>query len=158
MSEHFSTGVKIILARIESHPEEFREQFGKWADIMDAIHNRVAGHGDRMYALTDEEARAIHDKLRTYIWGPDFDDLVMSKVLDPDREERLLREAQAFNNKAQGILAPGKRVSSPYGWSDPSLLVNAAPGSLVPYEETKPKKLLVQPTYLDAAKKLLGIK
>lgn len=113
MSEEFRVGVKIVLARIDSHPEEFKEEFGKWEDIMNAVRDRMSGLRDRMFALTDEEVEAIYTKLRAHIWGPKFDDIVMQKVLDPDREERVLQEAQAYSNSPVGIRRPPQAYKTP---------------------------------------------
>ena len=127
MNKEFSTGAQIILARIESHPEEFKEQYGgKWTDIMDAIHERRIGQGDRLRGLTDEEVIAIDDKLREHIWAPRFNDMVMEKVLDPQKEERAEQSQMAgMRIKAQNRYATG--------WNDPALAQNAIqPGGMYP--------------------------
>lgn len=87
--EKYRASVRTILSRIESHPDEFREHFGKWEDIQNAVADRVGGERNRLRGLTDEEVEAIFNKLKEHIWGPQFDAHVMEKVLDPQREERL---------------------------------------------------------------------
>lgn len=153
MSEHFSAGVKIILARIESHPEEFKEQFGKWEDIITSVRHHVAGETNHAYGMTDEEIKALHEKFREHIWVPQFNDMVMQRVLDPTREERTLQEAQALNNKHTGLMAQGRRVSIG-GWNDPALLQNSVlqPGSITPYKEPR------TPTLMSRVGKAIGIK
>lgn len=86
--EKYRASVRTILSRIESHPDEFREHFGKWEDIQNAVADRVGGERNRLRGLTDEEVEAIFNKLKEHIWGPQFDAHVMEKVLDPQREER----------------------------------------------------------------------
>ena len=152
MSEHFSTGVKIILARIESHPEEFREQFGKWEDIINSVRNYMTEGKNHAYGMTEEEVKALYEKFREHIWVPQFNDMVMQRVLDPDKEDRMRQELAAIANKPM-VFKAQNRYS--HGWSDPQMLQGVRPGELVPLE---PSRVLVQPTYLDAAKKLLGIK
>jgi hypothetical protein len=87
--EKYRASVRTILSRIESHPDEFREHFGKWEDIQNAVADRIGGERNRLRGLTDEEVEAIFNKLKEHIWGPQFDAHVMEKVLDPQREERL---------------------------------------------------------------------
>lgn len=86
--EKYRASVRTILSRIESHPDEFREHFGKWEDIQNAVADRIGGERNRLRGLTDEEVEAIFNKLKEHIWGPQFDAHVMEKVLDPQREER----------------------------------------------------------------------
>jgi hypothetical protein len=150
MSEHFSAGVKIILARIESHPEEFKELHGRWGDIMEAVRIRATGKMDRLPALTDEEVHALHDKLREHIWRPDFNDMVMSKVLDPEREER-----QEQHNLAQTKIYAGGGMAMGAGIR-PSMLQNSVlqPGAIVPMPYEEPKT----PTLISRVGKAIGIK
>jgi hypothetical protein len=122
MSEHFSTAAKILIARIESHPEEFRQFNNKWRDIVSALSVRTSGDSSSLPALTDEEVEAINDKLREHIWRPELDDLVMGRVLDPQKEEREARTEQRLDAYQ---LSQGKRViSSGGGWTDPRLAQN----------------------------------
>lgn len=109
-NDNFSNGVKTILSRIESHPEEFRQPFGKWEDIQDSVVGRVAGDRNRLRGLSDEEVNALHDKLKEHIWSPLFDEHVMTKVLDPQREERGL-DAYTISTGTPQI----------YGWNDSAL-------------------------------------
>lgn len=118
-NEHFSTAAKILIARIESHPEEFRQFSSKWRDIVNALGLRTSGDKSSLPALTDDEVEAITDKLREHIWRPELDDLVMSRVLDPQKEEREQQRLDAYQ------LAQGKRVSQySGGWTDPRLAQN----------------------------------
>lgn len=102
MDEKYRASVRTILSRIESHPEEFKEPYGKWEDIQNAVVDRVGGERNRLRGLTDEEVRAIFDKLREHIWGSQFDAHVMEKVLDPQREERGLDAYQMSLGKSGG--------------------------------------------------------
>lgn len=58
-------GVEILLARMDSNPEEFTTARGKWDWIMDGVNRRVAGKDKDVLAyLTDEETRALYDKMQ----------------------------------------------------------------------------------------------
>ena len=124
MSEHFRASVRTILSRIESHPEEFKEPFGKWEDIQNAVADRIGGERNRLRGLTDEEIEAIYSKLKEHVWGPQFDEHVMTKVLDPQKEERELDAYKISLGKS------GSGGVHPYGWSDPRLAQAIKPGEI----------------------------
>lgn len=69
-------GVKILLARMETHPEEFaykpHEGMSKWAKLMDRFR----------HCLTLEEINALDEGLRN-IERDRFTELVMHELLDP---------------------------------------------------------------------------
>lgn len=113
--EKYRASVRTILSRIESHPDEFREHFGKWEDIQNAVADRVGGERNRLRGLTDEEVEAIFNKLKEHIWGPQFDAHVMEKVLDPQREERGVDAYKISLGKSGGggVHPPGLKVN-PY--------------------------------------------
>lgn len=122
--EKYRASVRTILSRIESHPDEFREHFGKWEDIQNAVADRIGGERNRLRGLTDEEVEAIFNKLKEHIWGPQFDAHVMEKVLDPQREERVL---DAYNIS---LGKTGGGGINPYGWNDPRMLQAVKPGEI----------------------------
>jgi len=69
-------GVKILLARMETHPEEFaydpREGMSKWGRLLDNFR----------HCLTKEEINAVEVGLRN-IERDRFTELVMTELLDP---------------------------------------------------------------------------
>jgi hypothetical protein len=95
MSEEFCTGVKILLQRMETHPEEFYIEMvpnrvpdnPKWGHIIGQIVSLKHGgdtRGDATF-LTVAEQDALYDsyvKLRRKA----LDDYVMREVLAPDEE------------------------------------------------------------------------
>jgi hypothetical protein len=92
MSEEFSTGVKILLQRMETHPEEFYESQSKvdsirtpkWHNVMISmmqIKFKESARGDALF-FTDAEVDALYagySKIRRKA----FDDYVMDTVLNP---------------------------------------------------------------------------
>ena len=96
MSEEFSTGVKILLQRMESHPEEFFNDSNnsykamrdpKWHILMTSVLQvkfKESARGDAMF-FTEAEADAVYAgycKLRRKA----FDDYVMREILGVDEE------------------------------------------------------------------------
>ena len=79
-------GVEILLSRMDSNPEEFTTARGKWDWVMDGINRRVAGRDTDVLAyLTDEEARALYDKMQV-LAREGFTKNVLATLL-PEEEE-----------------------------------------------------------------------
>lgn len=83
MSEEFCDGVKILLKRMESNPEEFKGYDSKWHNVMPS----PTGHGEWSHALSPEELQALKDGVRK-IYRKVYTDLVMSTLLY-ETEEKL---------------------------------------------------------------------
>ena len=87
MNEEFCTGVKILLARMESNPEEFVNREGE-VNRWDSIIRRVQGAKERNGkhdTLTVDEVNALHDGLVT-VRRKQFDDEVMRELLTDEAE------------------------------------------------------------------------
>ena len=96
MSEEFSTGVKILLQRMETHPEEFfvadeleRDRplrpSPKWHSVMTSVmqvKGSESARGEASY-LTEAEVDALWEGYRK-IRRKAFDDYVMGSVLNPE--------------------------------------------------------------------------
>ena len=147
MNEEFGTATQIILARIDSHPDEFKDPYGRWGDIMEAIQEKLLGHKNRLWGLTDAEVKAIEEKLRTQIWAPQFNDAVMEKVLDPQKEERAEQRQMAAGMRIQG---------QGIKWTDPALAQNVIlPGGVYSMEvEQKARQLGLAPLLKKTINKL----
>jgi hypothetical protein len=121
MREEFCTAVKILLQRMETHPEEFYEEMvpnripnnPKWGHIIGQIVSLKHGgdmRGDATF-LTGVEQDALYDsyvKLRRKA----LDDYVMREVLTPEEDEGVERTV-TFKTKnrysipqAEGVLGP----------------------------------------------------
>lgn len=61
MSEEFCDGVKILLKRMESNPEEFKGQDSKWSNL---IPKGSGGYYDWSHALTEDERNALAEGVR----------------------------------------------------------------------------------------------
>jgi len=97
MNEEFCDGVKILLKRMESNPEEFRGQDHKWHNL---IPKGSGGYVDWSHALTEEETKALAEGIRK-IHRVVFTEKVMSTLLYSTEEEEL----------AQVQLQPGTWVN-----------------------------------------------
>lgn len=77
MSEEFCDGVKILLKRMESNPEEFKGQDNKWNSL---IPKGSGGYIDWSHALTEEESKALAEGMRK-IYRTVYTEKVMSTLL-----------------------------------------------------------------------------
>ena len=85
MSEEFCDGVKILLKRMESNPEEFKGQDNKWSSL---IPKGSGGYIDWDHALTAEEIKALAEGVRK-IHRVVYTEKVMSTLLYSTEEEGL---------------------------------------------------------------------
>lgn len=172
MSEEFSAGVKILLQRMETNPEEFYEEGSKtrltnprWANLLSlVVTSKLKGEpiSDTIY-LTPAEIDALYEGYKK-IRRKAFDDYVMRTVLAP--EEKLSSQENTTRAKMQAL-------QTQYGWSDPAQqtasgpldaysqrlrdmqqqVMNAYPYSNSPYDEEP-----AQQGFGARVKKAIGIK
>ena len=83
MSEEFCDGVKILLKRMESNPEEFKDM-DRWEEFTN--HHQLKD-GFWAHALTPDEIAALREGMRK-IYREVFTNRVMAKLLE-DKEEVL---------------------------------------------------------------------
>lgn len=126
MSEELSPGVRIIIERCKSNPDEFAGVNGKWSSvivpILDHIENGGGGH-QRLRGLRKDEIQAMYDAIME-ICRQDFDSWVMKKVLDPEPMNPFENTPQIFKTRpSNGVLSAGG-----VGWTDP--LMNTSSTSI----------------------------
>jgi hypothetical protein len=118
MSDEFSAGVQILLKRMESNPNEFTGEHGKWSSIRNAVfaYKEHNDHSAWLRGLTKAEIDALHEKLST-LYRPVLDEWVMKNVLDePEEEQRNMAQGRGFSKS----------------FSDPRLYQNALqPGTML---------------------------
>ena len=89
MSEKLSEGVQLLLQRMESHPDEFDLDRGKWASELNVVYARVTGKTPPQRAepwLSTAEVEALWDKY-VEIKQRDFHGHVMKKLFDEEEKE-----------------------------------------------------------------------
>jgi hypothetical protein len=88
--EDMNEGVRLILSRMDTHPEEFEEGMGhmRWMRIMEDVRERI--ENDNKYKLRwlkDAEVEAMYDKLAT-IHRDLFTAEVIRWLADPDESNQ----------------------------------------------------------------------
>lgn len=85
MSEEFCDGVKILLKRMESNPEEFKDA-DRWEEFTN--HHQLRD-GFWSHALTPAEVEALQNGMRK-IYRDVFTNRVMAKLLEDKEEQPIL--------------------------------------------------------------------
>lgn len=118
MSEEISAGVKILLERSKTNPDELREESGQWAHLREAVFN-YKERGERsawLRGLTEHEIDVLHETFNE-LYREVFDAWVMKTVLGTgeDYGDPIAQRVGAWQ------MAQGKRAAQTHGWSDPKL-------------------------------------
>ena len=148
MNEEFSAGVQILLKRMESNPNEFTEEHGKWSNIRNAVfaHKEHNDHSAWLRGLTKAEIDALYEKLSA-LYRPVLDSWVMKNVLAEPEESLKYKATERYA----------------HGWNDPRTLQNALqPGTMLTVGGTGGSGATTMVTsdtsILSRLKKELGIK
>ena len=95
MSE-LSAGVRALLGRMESNPEEFYGNASKWAFMFELNFRDV---------MTEPEKGALHEALKK-ARRKEFDELVMRRILR-DTEEETVKQA-----RSSGVMSRGQMTTA----------------------------------------------
>ena len=87
MSEELSVGVRILLERCKTNPEEIMGH--KWLGVIEAVFNYKETRQRNPYlrGLTEQEIDLIYEALNG-LYRAKFDSYIMANVLDADEEEK----------------------------------------------------------------------
>lgn len=108
MSEDISAGVKILLERGKTSPDELKEEYGKWSQLRDAVfaYKERKERGPWLRGLTEHEIDLLFDMFNT-AYRSVFDGWVMKTVLGAGEQE----EDVIAQRVGAWQMAQGKRVS-----------------------------------------------
>jgi hypothetical protein len=113
-------GVKILLARMETHPEEFiynpHEDANKWSRLMNSFR----------HCLTLEEINALDEGIRD-IERDRFTELVMQELLDPNEDKQGELDLRASHQHNQTVAQQVAMIKA---------LHDAKEEELLPYQTT----------------------
>jgi len=85
--EDMNEGVRILLERMETHPQEFNHGINiKWGEMVGDIMQRAKGVANVVPFLHDDEVKAIYDKLRD-LERHEFTARVLRKLADTPEED-----------------------------------------------------------------------
>jgi hypothetical protein len=115
MSEEIGAGVKILLERGKSNPDEVMGDYGMWGPLVEAVFTCVetGQRSSRIRGLTDHEIKLLFDMFNS-IYRTQFDSWVMSHVLGAGDEEEKPKER--FRLSSQGNLGIG--TVQPGSWQN----------------------------------------
>lgn len=109
MNEDISAGVKILLERGKTNPDEMKEEFGQWANLRDAVfeYKESKRRSAWLRGLTEHEIDLLFDMFNT-VYRSIFDAWVMKTVLGAEEEDVIAQRVGAYQ------MAQGKRISNPH--------------------------------------------
>lgn len=126
MSDAFCAGVQILLKRMESNPDEFRGEYGRWSDIRNGVF-AYKEQGERspwIRGLTNAEIDAMYEKLSA-IHRAVLDEYVMKNVLNESEE----RASDSISAEQAWQMSRGRRAIA--GGSGGSGQVQVKPESVM---------------------------
>lgn len=90
MSEEIGAGVKILLERGKSNPDEVMQDYGMWGPLVEAVFTYVETNqrSSRIRGLTDHEIKLLFEMFNEIYRGM-FDAWVMKQVLGAEEEKPL---------------------------------------------------------------------
>jgi hypothetical protein len=153
MSEEISAGVRILLERAKSNPEELMEAYGKWQHLREAVFE-YKEKGIRQAWLRGMREEEIDLLYEAFCTGSRqiFDNYVMKNVLDQD-EEKEEKFPPAY------IMAQGKRVQQAQMAQNVAQPMAVSPGSWQNVaSQTSNTSVVAQQSLVDRLKQELGIK
>ena len=164
MSEEISAGVRILLERIKSNPEEVMDDYGKWGQLREAVYAyKEEGHRRPwIRGLRQDEIDLLYEAFSAHA-RQIFDDYVLSHVLgvEDEKEEKFppayimaqgkrVQQAQMAQNIAQNLYNPHQNAIQPIA-VPPGSWQNVA-------SQTSNTSVVAQQSLVDRLKQELGIK
>ena len=109
MNEEMSIGVKILLERAKSNPEELTEEYGKWHQLRDAVFAyKEDGHRRAwLRGLREEEIELLYEMFSSNA-RQIFDDYVLRNVLGVEEEKEEKLDAYKISQGKRAIQPPVK--------------------------------------------------
>lgn len=129
MDKELAQGVRIIVERCQTNPDEMMDEYGKWSQLREAVFDYMERNHLKEYArsawlrgLTNDEINTLYDAFGA-LYRKTFDDYVMKHVLSDEDET----EAETQRKLAHSFSLKNA------GFTDPRLFQNAIqPGKIYP--------------------------
>ena len=120
MSEELSVGVRILLERSKTNPDELKEEYGQWGQLREAVfaYKERKDRGPWLRGLTEQEIDALYEMFNALYRGV-FDAWVMKTVLGGDEDSTGTFKVQ---NEVMRLDASGRLGIGGHTWNDPRTL------------------------------------
>jgi hypothetical protein len=117
MSEELSVGVKILLERCKTNPDEIMGT--KWLNVVEAVFNykETRARSPSLRGLTEQEIDLIYEALNG-LYRSKFDSYIMANVLNADEEKPELDMYE---------LSQGKHPLPPGSWQNVAVQTSNTP-------------------------------
>lgn len=108
MDNNVSQGVRILVERCETNPDEMMEEYGKWSQLRNAVFDYMENRGnpDRhawLRGLRDDEIKLLYDAFGAN-YRRVFDDYVMKNVLVEEEDDTLAAHRMMHSTAANKLL------------------------------------------------------
>ena len=123
MDEEIGAGVKILIERAKTNPQEIIEEYGRWGQLRDAvfIYKERKERSTWLRGLTEHEIDQLHEAF-SVLYKDVFDSWVMKTVLEDE-------DAQTASQSGLRYKATERYVQ---GFTDPRMYQNAIqPGTMI---------------------------
>ncbi len=114
MMNELSTGVRTVIARMETNPEEFFGEAHKWRFIFKETFREV---------MTEPEKAALHAALKE-VRRKEFDALAVKTLLEDEMRERVMEGARGQAYTGQNLALGSATVTSTLGLSTGNFSAN----------------------------------
>ena len=104
MSEEIGAGVKILLERGKSNPDEVIQDFSMWGPLVEAVfaHAETGQRSSRIRGLAEHEIKLLFEMFNEIYRGV-FDTWVMTHVLGAEKEEKQPLDAYKISQGKQRL-------------------------------------------------------
>lgn len=123
MGEELSVGVKILLERGKTNPDELKEEYGQWGQLREAVfaYKERKDRGPWLRGLTEQEIDALYEMFNS-LYRSVFDAWVMKTVLGADEEEEKEYSTGTFKTftETMRLDANGNLGLGSHTWSHPT--------------------------------------
>lgn len=107
MDNNVSQGVRIIVERCETNPDEMMEEYGKWSNLRNALfdymENRNPDRQGWLRGLREDEINALYEAFGS-LYRKTFDEYVMKNVLVDEEEDDTLAAHKMMHSVAANKL------------------------------------------------------
>lgn len=108
MDNNVSQGVRILVERCETNPDEMMEEYGKWSQLRNAVFDYMENRGnpDRhawLRGLREDEIKLLYDAFGAN-YRRVFDEYVMKNVLVEEEDDTLAAHRMMHSVAANKLL------------------------------------------------------
>ena len=83
-----SDGAKMLIERMKSNPEEFRNSSGRWAQVVNQMLAVRRGGFDSSHMMSTRDMNALFNAYQEYVMETALAEYVMTELMDPETKRK----------------------------------------------------------------------